>query len=456
VSAILARFQEDPAPLMLVARAVALAISLVALPAVYFTARRLWGAREAFLATAFLALSPLHLDLSRVARVDAPCAALTIVAMWLALRFVDSPSWSRFVSMGIAAGAAAAFKEYGGGIVIPIMLLIAASPIRRRGLVAVAHGALAVVAFAALSPFQFLEFDEYRPLLKHASNLYVTPYWGDGQSTLLGVSGTLARYAVGFVGAIGCAAYVIGIARRPRRARARETIAVLGYPVLLCGAFFAADTFFVRFFLPALPFLCLAAARGLVLLAKRAARAPRTVRTAAACALAAGGVWLVADFAGTARWIAAREDPRVRSANWIERNVPRDMPIVTGFRRNSPHILSVEEPMAHRVPTLRQILEAHAPEHVAPLDASVEKARERAAHKGWAVHYERDTLLREAAKPGNAKAALVITFEKTKEFRKTDRDRAIGRLQKTHALAAEFPGGWHGALGVPTQIWMPK
>jgi hypothetical protein len=112
--------------------------------------------------------------------------------------------------------------------------------------------------------------------------------------------------------------------------------------------------------------------------------------------------------------------------------------------------------MAHRVPTLRQILEAHAPEHVAPLDASVEKARERAAHKGWAVHYERDTLLREAAKPGNAKAALVITFEKTKEFRKTDRDRAIGRLQKTHALAAEFPGGWHGALGVPTQIWMPK
>jgi hypothetical protein len=322
--------------------------------------------------------------------------------------------------------------------------------------VAVAHGALAVIAFAALSPFLILEYGEFIDFVKHSGGLYTTPYWGDGQSTLPGVSGLLARYAAGSIGTIGCAAYLVDIVRRPRRARGREVIATLGYLALLCGAFFAADTFFVRFFLPALPFFCLAAARGLVLLIERAALAPRTARMAAACVLAAGGLWLAADFLGTARWLAAREDPRLRSADWIERNIPRDMPIVTGFRRNSPYIFSVEEPLAHRVPTLRRILEAHAPEHLASLDAGVDRARERAATEGWDVHYERDTLAREAAKRGNEGAALVITFEKTKDFRKTDREKAIARLQATHAPAAEFPGGWHGALGPPTQIWMPR
>ncbi len=457
VSAIFARFQEDPVRLTLMARAIALALSLVAFPAVYFTARRLWGRREAFLALTLLALSPLHLDLSRVARVDAPCAAFTLAAMWLALRYGEAPSKWRFALMGITAGAAAAFKEYGGGVVLPIMLLImTAQSTRRRLVTAIAHGAVALLSFVAFFPFVLLEYGEFHEFLKHTQYLYSTAYWGEGQSTLRGVAAVLARYGIGFIGTVGCAAYVVSLVRRPRRMPRRETIAVLGFPILLCAAFCTADTFFVRFFLPALPFLCVAAGRGLALVIGWAARTQRAVRIAAACAFAAGMLWLVSDWAGTVHWLVAERDPRLQAADWIERNVPREMPIVTGFRRNSPYLFSIEEPLPHRVPTLRKILAAHAPEHLVRLDAEIQRARDRAATDGWSAHYERDTLVREAAKPAAAGSALVITFERTKDFRKTDRNAAISRIRHTHDLAAEFPGGWHGALGSTTQVWVPK
>lgn len=477
VSAAFTGFQADPVRLTMTARAVALLLSLVAFPAVYFMARRLWGDREALLALALVALSPLHLDVSRVARVDAPCAAFTILAMWLALRYIDAPSKPRFILMGVAAGAAAAFKEPGGGVVIPIMLLIvtarpagshatpgpslpSAAPAPRaaprRFALAAAHGALALLSFVALFPFMLLEYGEFHEFLVRSKFLFTTAYWGEGQSTLAGVAAPLSRYAVGVIGSVGCAAYVVSLARRPRRASARETIAVLGFPILLCAGFVAAETFFMRFFLPALPFLCVAAGRGLSLAIEWAARRRRAIRIAAACAGAAGALWLVADSASTVHWLVAKRDPRLRAAAWIERNVSRETPIVTGLRRNSPYLFSVEEPFAHRVPTLRKILAAHAPEHLAPLDEAMRKAAERAATDGWSVHYERDTLVREAARPAAAGAVMVITFEKTKDFRKSDRDAAIARLRATHDLAAEFPGGWHGTLGAPTQVWVPK
>ena len=77
---------------------------------IYFLVRRLWGWKMAFLGTAFIALDPHLLSLSRIIGHDAPVAMFMTVSLLLLLlstqRESSSPNRFWLIASGLAGGLA--------------------------------------------------------------------------------------------------------------------------------------------------------------------------------------------------------------------------------------------------------------------------------------------------------------------------------------------------------------
>lgn len=451
-----AEFQENPVPVMLAARAVTLALSLLALPGVYGLAARLWGRTEALLASLFLCFSPLHLELSRLARVDGPGAAFTALAALAALSHVRGPSLLTLGLTSLAVGAAAATKYYGGLVLVPIIALLATRSlpwgVRLRsvlGLVVVSSA-----SFVCLSPHVLLEWGEFLGFLRRAGHLYETAYWDPDRPAALAYAPLVLRYSIGPLGWAGVIGFVWSLSRGPGRRRLEEALLVLGYPILLAAPLVESKTFFPRFALPAVPFLCLAAGRGVLFLYSWLAT--KTHRLAAGGLVTLGLVALAADAFGTAHWIVRNRDPRILSRVWIEENVDPSVPILIENRRNGPYLRCAEEPLPHRPQVLRSLLAAYSPSHVAVLDTALAAARERAVTEGRIVHYETGKLREAVRRESWREAIVVISAQKAPVSKVADRASALARLRVTHKPIAGFRGGWDDSLGPSITIWAPN
>ncbi|HEX5012020.1 MAG TPA: glycosyltransferase family 39 protein [Planctomycetota bacterium] len=154
---LLAGLDANPSLLHLVHRSVSVLAAVLALLAIGRIARRLLGARGELLALAIAGSSYLPAREAHFGVLDTLAALWIVLAVEQSLLLVQGGTWRRYLLAGLFVGLAAATKYFGGMVVLVVLAAHVGLARRARrpwhafGRL-VAAGALAVVAFVAVSP----------------------------------------------------------------------------------------------------------------------------------------------------------------------------------------------------------------------------------------------------------------------------------------------------------------
>ena len=334
---------------------------------------RLLGPWAGVLAALFLGVSYIHVRDSHYATNDVPATFLLTLSVAASLAILRRPTWRVYLLAGLFGGLATSTKYNAGLFVAPLLAAHAtvvwrawraqrstsalesgstapephpgdglARMLRLAVLPLALAGAVALAAYLAGTPYTVLDFPKFWADFRTQAS-FVNEGW-EGQATLPpGVAYLLALGRGMGWGMLGLAgAGLVLLARRAPTA----TLVLAAYPVAYLLFMLRSELFFVRFALPVVPFLCVLAACGVVLLARMVADAANR-RTdseqrgepGSSGALTSGGVsWVGPIGAGLAlaavlqpaidsvrhNLLIAREDTRVLAARWALDNVAPD------------------------------------------------------------------------------------------------------------------------------------
>ncbi len=224
-------------------------------------AERLAGARAAVPASALMAVAWLHVRDSHFMTTDVPQALLLVWAVWLLVRAVDRPELTRgWLWAGLVAGLATSTK-YGGLVMIPLLLPAwwtvrkSAGQLASRGVFAwlsgLAIGFLVFTPWALLTPSAFLTDFAYEAF-RHGTS----PHGGIdlGLGFTYHFRETLPRGLGRPLFGAGLAGMVLALVRRPT-----PGLLIFGFPVLYYLTAGDKAVVFLRYMVPVVPFLCVAA-----------------------------------------------------------------------------------------------------------------------------------------------------------------------------------------------------
>lgn len=148
----------------LLCRSLQTLLGLASIVFTYFAGRHLAGPRGALLAAFLLSVVPWHVRQSVVIKPDIAVLAWSTLALWLALRAAERPSWGRYLAAGAAVGLAVGTKYTALPIAVPLAIA-ALCRLRHEPRVLARLAAAAVVSvgvFLATNPFLLLAPELYR------------------------------------------------------------------------------------------------------------------------------------------------------------------------------------------------------------------------------------------------------------------------------------------------------
>jgi hypothetical protein len=259
-------------------RLLSLLMALVSIALVFLLGREAAGGAAGLWAAALVAVSPAHVLGSVQIRVDMTMLVLVVLTLWLCLKSLRPGSMALLALMGGAAGLAVAAKYIAALTVLPAMLAVLVMRRGRPGAWAVAAGATAA-GFMLGQPYVLVKPDEtfqsaFRVL---EANTSVPPRFAISAPVLLAKQASnAARFSAGLPAFILA---IVGIAWMLRRRKAPEVVLACA----LAGGVAALVPLawpLLRYQLPLLPFLAVAAALVLV----RLRPAPQAVAGALALA----------------------------------------------------------------------------------------------------------------------------------------------------------------------------
>ncbi len=314
-----------PAPLFLIARVLSLVFGVATVWLTGLLGARLGGARCGVFAATVLALVPLHVEMSRVARVDGPLALWATLALFLVVRYEQERRFRDAVLAAIATGCAISTK-YSGVLLLPCLAIIAlrqpaSGPPRLRASRIVRLALLMILPlFILLATTPYLVLRPSKDLAgaiglaRLASEPFsaaTRPGHAVYPEALVGESfgaGLLLAAAIGFV--------------RRFKPRGVGSLPVLAFFVLYGSVFFVSRTAYDRFLLPIIPLFAIYAARGILAVSGRFRRS--------AWAVALVALLPTLPFLVSSVVIAATSaDTRLRAVELIEARVPAGSMIFT-------------------------------------------------------------------------------------------------------------------------------
>ena len=292
----------------LLSRGVVAAFSVLSVALCARLAHKLWGGvAPALLAAALLAVSPVEVETAHMVRPDVVLATFVLLSCLLLLRVGEG--WKGDLQAGLSIGVATAVK-FTGALLVPCYLLRRALTPGfpwRRVLLA---GAMALIAFAACSPFTFVHA---RPALAGLRSQLAYHYVSrPGDLGVLGTALAYGRILVRGLGPLGAGLIPVGLWLRRRQWR--EFVALALLPVLTVAVFSTATVHEERFLVPVLGLLAVFASAGATALLQRG--------PVLALAVVAG--ILGPPLMHSLQFLTAISRPgtRDRAADWIEQNLP--------------------------------------------------------------------------------------------------------------------------------------
>ncbi len=307
-------------------RLLMLALALVTIGLAYRTLDRIFGRPTALLATALLALSPLHTSLSRIIRTDIMSGLIILAVFWLCLDLLEKPRWRTYIVAGLLTGVGIATKYPTAiaGLVVLIAHLASHRHRPRSGLLKpVAFGGLAVLGAFLASPFLFLDSHTALADLRGESTPESTMLLFDtGRGWLADVLWYLDLPLAEALSRAGAVLAAIGFVLCLRSRDRRKVLVALFVPLYI-GLIAAVGLRWSRWIVPTIPFLCGLAAYAV---ARGAAAAERRfgARTAhlAAAILVLGVLWPLLKTNLDEGADLSRPDTRTLAADWVTAHVP--------------------------------------------------------------------------------------------------------------------------------------
>ena len=323
-------------------------LSLLAVPATFFLARRWLEPGWALLATALLVTSDLALGMSQQARPHGGLLGTSTLALLCIVALVRSATWRAYLAAGVTTAISLA-SLHSGFFVVPSLFaahLLGWRRDRSRGRWGKLGVALAACALAFVLAYPFLVFGDGLQR-KDAATLNLGQHailwetWnGAGFARML--PGLFARDPVIVVAALVGAfvLFVVGVRAAVRRndvsaasgaddtSRAEFVVLAL-HVVVLVGLFGLQAQFYTRFLLPVVPAACILGAygtRGVVRWTSDRAGFSSVPWMRGALAAGAAVALLVVPAQGVVHRaiVRARPDTLTLAARWLEANVPKD------------------------------------------------------------------------------------------------------------------------------------
>ena len=288
-------------------------------------ARELSGRAVALLAAAQLAVNPLHVRESHYVLTDVPMTALTMLALWLAVRASRIRTVAAYAWAAAACGLAAAAK-YNGGIVlvaVGVTWLLYERDAADRGRKAAAIAGAAALAFLVAAPYTLLDMPAFLDGFAAQFSRFAIPPAGAEPAWLTYLKHLSPPRARWWVPAGLAGVALLWWRHRTRRAWTPLIVYAFAYFYVLASH----SHVFGRYALPLVPVLCVLTSVAIVETVRALHRVPAlskplTLRLMWTAALAVA-LWPPA--AEAVRWLDAlkRPDTRGMAADWLKANVPR-------------------------------------------------------------------------------------------------------------------------------------
>jgi len=325
-------FALNPTPFYATGRLLAASAATLAVLVVYLIGRDMSCTRAGLVAAGLLALSPLDVFVSHMARPDTLVALLTSLSLLFCLKILKQPRWEYYAAAGASAGLATSSKYYGVLVIacLPLAHMLGALRGRAEGergnearaLLKLGLGLTFVaVAFAASSPFAIWE---YRTTWAGIGEVAQTEHLSaDGLSPLGNLRWYVAQAAPAAMGWAAAALVPVGIWQAVRR-RALPVAVVAAFVVVYLAGISMLGLHWDRWLLPAVPALAVASALGLEQLLEWMGRAVRPGSTRVFCSslLLVLVAWQPASKAIVENINRSLPDTRIQAREWIQANLP--------------------------------------------------------------------------------------------------------------------------------------
>ncbi|HEX2922817.1 MAG TPA: glycosyltransferase family 39 protein [Chloroflexota bacterium] len=289
---------------------------------VYLIARRWWGERGALLASLLLAVNFLHVRNSQYAVNDVPSTFFLVLSFYFACRVADGGRLRDYLLAGLMAGLAASTKYNAGMVVVSVAAAYwvhhpnLAARLKPAALIGPIGSAIAALfGFVLGTPFSVLSFEEFQSGFLEQLAMGSAPWSGQSQAPTAWIFITGIVQGAGLVATILALVGVVLLWRRDRRQGAM----LFSFFICYLGFMGSMELFFVRWVVPAMPFVALAAGYGLI----RILDLPSFSRNRY---LAIGLVLLAllqpAVYSLKLDWLLQQKDTRQEANEWAERNIP--------------------------------------------------------------------------------------------------------------------------------------
>lgn len=319
-------FWSEPSRFYLVARWVAAAFGIATLAVTALLARQFLGVVPALGASLLLAVAPLHVEFSQIARTDAQHTFLLTLFALLCCRTAAIGRLAHYAAAGAVLGLAVSCKY--PSVVAALGLITAFVLDQRRARpdkpaawqpIAVATAACIAAAFVG-SPYMFLDFAQ---VLKDVA--------GEARTTHLGATspgfapsllGYLEALTLDSFGAASVIAMVVGAGVLATRTLALPVLALAGGYLLFISSL---NLHWTRWVIPVLPLFCILLAASLELparlfAARRLLQRASQVMAALLLCLSVGQGYLASHASVRER---QADDNRTLASRWVAQHIPQ-------------------------------------------------------------------------------------------------------------------------------------
>jgi 4-amino-4-deoxy-L-arabinose transferase-like glycosyltransferase len=319
--------EAQPEDFYLWGRAVTALLGTVTVLLVYRIGLR-WGTRYALLASALMAVMPLHVRESHYVLTDVPLTFFVTLALALAFAAHEHPTAANFAKAGAAVGLAAATK-YPGAISILLPVTVAwMTPSARpsRPIAASISCVSALAVFLLAAPYTWLDLPGFLNGFARLASVYSAPSEAGWLTYLKHLRLNLHWPAMVLMVA-GVALALVRVVRGP--SRLRWMLAVV-FPVVYFWFVSQQSLVYGRYLLPVVPFVCLLTAAAVVsgVSLLRRFDIPRAARTALIAVLTIAVLLPPTLHAIGFNRLINRRNTSELAYNWIVANVPKHSTVV--------------------------------------------------------------------------------------------------------------------------------
>ena len=249
-----ALYQTDPTLFYLSGRIITALFAIGSIALVFLLGRRLISARAGVLAAAIVAITPSHIEMSRLVRMDVPMGFFMLAGFWYCLNILEYRAFKDYLLAGVFTGLGVVSKY--PAIVFALVVILAHALVEkhRKFHRLVSAGISSIAAAFLASPFLFLDFKQ--TLSDVAFEARPTELGGTGAGLLNNLGWYLFRStprAISYAGLVLVFAYFIFCWRSLNK----KILLLTALPVFFMIFISSLSLRWDRWILPMIPFFAL-------------------------------------------------------------------------------------------------------------------------------------------------------------------------------------------------------